>query len=77
MHQANRHINGLIGKKVFGREATYKEVPIILDEYANTSSAEAIIAFNKYNEDLKKGDMGLICAFGADYSIGSVLVRKL
>ena len=77
MHQANRHINGLIGKKVFGREATSKEVPIILDEYANTSSAGAIIAFNKYNEDLKKGDMGLICAFGAGYSIGSVLLRKL
>ncbi|MEQ9618411.1 MAG: beta-ketoacyl-ACP synthase III [Deltaproteobacteria bacterium] len=77
LHQANRHINGLIGKRIFGREATPEEVPIILDEYANTSSAGAIIAFNKHNKDLKKGDMGLICAFGAGYSIGSVLLRKL
>lgn len=77
LHQANRHINGSIGKKVFGREPAFGEVPIILNEYANTSSAGAIIAFHKHNDDLKKGDIGLICAFGAGYSIGSVLVRKL
>lgn len=77
LHQANRHINELIGKKVFGREPESGQLPMILNEYANTSSAGAIIAFHKHNGDLKKGDIGLICAFGAGYSIGTVLLRKL
>ncbi|MFB0538267.1 MAG: beta-ketoacyl-ACP synthase III [Anaerolineae bacterium] len=76
LHQANGRINRLISKKVFGREATGKESPIILDKYANTSSAGAIIAFHKYNDDLRIGDIGVICSFGAGYSIGSVVLRK-
>ena len=48
---------------------------MILDEYANTSSAGSIIAFHKYKDDLKAGDLGVICSFGAGYSIGSVVVR--
>ena len=76
LHQANLKINRMISKKVFRREATRKESPIILDEYANTSSSGAVIAFNRYNDDLKKGDIGVICAFGAGYSVGSVILRK-
>jgi beta-ketodecanoyl-[acyl-carrier-protein] synthase len=76
LHQANSRINRLVSKKVFGREATRKESPIILDEYGNTSSAGAIIAFHKYNDDLKIGDIGVLCSFGAGYSIGSVVLRK-
>ena len=49
---------------------------MILDEYANTSSAGSIIAFHKYRRDLQKGDVGVICSFGAGYSIGSVIVRR-
>ena len=51
-------------------------MPIVLDEYANTSSAGSIIAFHKYKADLKKGDIGVICSFGAGYSVGSVIVQK-
>lgn len=77
LHQANLHMNDLIGKKVLGREPTREEAPIILNEYANTSSAGSVIAFHKYSQDLKSGDLGVICSFGAGYSIGSVIVRKV
>ena len=49
---------------------------IILNEYANTSSAGSIIAFHTHSEDLAAGDLGLICSFGAGYSAGTVFVRK-
>ena len=52
------------------------EQPNILQDYANTSSAGSIIAFSKYSDDLTDGDTGLICSFGAGYSVGSVLVQR-
>lgn len=76
LHQANINMNLLIGKKLLGREATQEEAPIILDQYANTASAGSLIAFNLYQSDLKTGDIGVICSFGAGYSIGSLVVRK-
>jgi len=75
LHQANLNMNQLIARKVLGRDATVEEAPVILDEYANTSSAGSIIAFHKHKDDLKTGDLGVICSFGAGYSIGSVVVR--
>jgi beta-ketodecanoyl-[acyl-carrier-protein] synthase len=77
LHQANVNMNDMIARRVLGRDPINGEAPIILDEYANTSSAGSIIAFNKYSADLKAGDIGLLCAFGAGYSIGSVILRKL
>ncbi|HEX4183605.1 MAG TPA: beta-ketoacyl-ACP synthase III, partial [Caulobacteraceae bacterium] len=76
LHQANINMNELIGKRVLGREPTPEENVIILDEYANTSSAGSIIAFHTHSEDLASGDQGLICSFGAGYSAGTVFVRK-
>lgn len=77
LHQANVGMNQLVGKKLLGREATADEAPIILDEFANTASAGSVIAFHRHNADLASGDLGVICSFGAGYSIGSVVVRKL
>lgn len=77
LHQANIHMNDMIGRKVLGKEPEPGMAPVILDEYANTSSAGSIIAFHKYKDDLEPGDIGLICSFGAGYSVGSVVVRKL
>jgi len=77
LHQANLSMNLLISKKVLGREATKEEAPVILNEYANTSSAGSVIAFHKYNNDMAPGDIGVICSFGAGYSAGTVIVRKL
>lgn len=77
LHQANINMNDFIARRVLGRDPTPEESPIILDEYANTSSAGSIIAFHKYSQDLTPGDLGLICSFGAGYSAGTVIVRKL
>lgn len=76
LHQANLHMNELISRKVLGRDPSPQEAPVILDEFANTSSAGSIIAFHKYSDDLQTGDLGVICSFGAGYSIGSVIIKK-
>ncbi|HEY8948936.1 MAG TPA: beta-ketoacyl-ACP synthase III [Rhizomicrobium sp.] len=77
LHQANINMNDLIARKVLGRDPVPGEAPNILAEYANTSSAGSVIAFHKYSQDLKVGDIGLLCSFGAGYSAGSVILRKL
>ncbi|MFV1594796.1 beta-ketoacyl-ACP synthase III [Phaeobacter sp. JH20_36] len=76
LHQANKTMNDFIGKKVLGRTPEAGEQPNILQDYANTSSAGSIIAFSKYSDDLAEGDLGLICSFGAGYSVGSVILRR-
>jgi beta-ketodecanoyl-[acyl-carrier-protein] synthase len=76
LHQANKTMNDFIGKKVLGRVPEPGEQPNILQDYANTSSAGSIIAFDKYSDDLVPGDLGVICSFGAGYSVGSVLVKR-
>ncbi|KMK68883.1 beta-ketoacyl-ACP synthase III [Puniceibacterium sp. IMCC21224] len=76
LHQANKTMNDFIGRKVLGREPEPGEQPNILQDYANTSSAGSIIAFAKHSRDLTPGDLGLICSFGAGYSVGSVLLER-
>ena len=76
LHQANAGMNRLIAQRVLGHEANEDESPTVLDSYANTSSAGSIIAFHSHSQDLKSGDIGLICSFGAGYSAGSVFVKK-
>lgn len=76
LHQANINMNQLITKRLLGREPEFEEAPVVLDEYANTASAGSIIAFHKYNQDLATGDTGVICSFGAGYSVGSLVVQK-
>ncbi len=76
LHQANGNMNRLIAQKLFGKEVTDQQSPTILDTYANTSSAGSIIAFHKYKDDLNAGDFGVICSFGAGYSMGSVVVKR-
>ncbi len=77
LHQANRNMNELIMKYLLGRHATREEAPLILDTYANTASAGSIIAFNDHHDDLPAGAVGVLCSFGAGYSIGSVILRRL
>lgn len=76
LHQANLNMNNLIARRVLGRDPSEDEAPVILDRYANTSSAGSIIAFHLHHEDLAAGDLGVICSFGAGYSAGSVVVRR-
>jgi beta-ketodecanoyl-[acyl-carrier-protein] synthase len=76
LHQANLSMNQLIVKKLLGREVAEEDAPVILDRYANTSSAGSVIAFHLYQDDLAKGSLGVLSSFGAGYSIGSVILRK-
>ncbi|MBB5045810.1 beta-ketodecanoyl-[acyl-carrier-protein] synthase [Rhodopseudomonas rhenobacensis] len=76
LHQANINMNEMIGRRVLGRDPSPEENVIILDRYANTSSAGSIIAFHQHSDDMAAGELGLICSFGAGYSAGTVFVRK-
>jgi beta-ketodecanoyl-[acyl-carrier-protein] synthase len=77
LHQANQSMNELIAKRLLGRDATRQDAPLILDEYGNTASVGSLIAFAKYSDDLPAGTHGVISSFGAGYSIGSILVRRI
>ncbi len=76
LHQANINMNEMIGRKVLGRDPSPEENVIILDDYANTSSAGSVIAFHLHQQGMEAGEVGLICSFGAGYSAGTVFVRK-
>ncbi|MGO2414482.1 beta-ketoacyl-ACP synthase III [Cobetia crustatorum] len=76
LHQANRHMNDMIARRVLGRDPSEQEAPIILDRYANTSSAGSVIAFHLHHDDLAAGSLGVLCSFGAGYSAGSVLLKR-
>lgn len=75
LHQANLGMNQLVLKKLVG-DASDDRAPLILDEFANTASAGSVVAFHKHRSDLMRGDVGVICSFGAGYSVGSVVVKK-
>ena len=81
LHQANLGMNQLVIKKLVGADLSGTQghdlAPVILGEYANTASAGSVIAFHKHRADLRAGDVGVICSFGAGYSIGSVVVERL
>ena len=69
-------MNNMVIKELLGDDVNDENTPTILDRYANTASAGSIIAFNLHNKDLKKGDIGVICSFGAGYSVGCLVLRK-
>jgi len=77
LHQANQKLNEVVAEWVLGRTATRTEAPIILDEFGNTASAGSLIAFSRHSEDLAKGNYGLMCSFGAGYSLGSLLLQRM
>jgi len=76
LHQANINMNNMVIKELLGEDVDAESIPTVLDHYGNTASAGSIIAFHFYNDDLKKGDLGVICSFGAGYSVGSLVLRK-
>ena len=76
LHQANKSMNDFIGEKVLGRTPEPGEQPNILQDYANTSSAGINHRVFQIFQRLGDGDHGLICSFGAGYSVGSVIVEK-
>ena len=77
LHQANINMIDLILRTVMGKDADKAIAPISIYEYGNTSSASPIIAFHEHQEGIATGELGVICSFGAGYSIGSVIVKKV
>lgn len=76
LHQANINMNMYAAKKLLGHEPGPGEAPTVLENYGNTAGAGSIVAFHHHRGDLTAGDTGLICSFGAGYSIGSLMVEK-
>ncbi|MBR9726960.1 beta-ketoacyl-ACP synthase III [Shewanella intestini] len=76
LHQANINMNLFVVKKLLGDNVASDKAPIVLNEFANTASAGSVIAFHRHKADFKSGELGLLCSFGAGYSIGSVVLEK-
>ncbi|MBX3568403.1 MAG: beta-ketoacyl-ACP synthase III [Rhizobiaceae bacterium] len=77
LHQANARMNGMILKLAFGAEVGHDRAPMVLERLGNTAAAGAIIALKENHQDMARGDWGLLCAFGAGYSIGGALLRMM
>ncbi len=77
LHQANARMNAMILKLSFGHEVDHDRAPMVLDRLGNTAAAGAIIALSENHADMQPGELGLVCAFGAGYSIGAGLVRMM
>lgn len=77
LHQANINMNNFAAKHLLGQDPEPGRAPIVLDEFANTASAGSIIAFHRTQDDFKSGEKGLLCSFGAGYSVGSIVLEKV
>jgi beta-ketodecanoyl-[acyl-carrier-protein] synthase len=78
LHQANARMNAMILKLSFGGEDVgHDRAPMVLDRLGNTAAAGAIIALQENHKDMDAGEYGLLCAFGAGYSIGGALLRMM
>ncbi len=77
LHQANARMNAMILKLAFGKEVGQDRAPTVLERLGNTAAAGAIVALKENHEDMHAGDFGLLCAFGAGYSIGGALLRMM
>ena len=76
LHQANARMINLIVAKIIGTDQFDTSLaPMPIEKFGNLASAGSMFAFNIHN-DLKKGEKGLICSFGAGYSVCSIIVEK-
>lgn len=77
LHQSNINMNKRIAELIYGREATDDEIPHTLGKFGNTGAAGSIMAFNQNNKDLVSGDYCVLCAYGAGYAVGSIILQKI
>ena len=76
LHQANSRMVNLIVTKIIGSDNFDSSLaPLPIEKFGNLASAGSMFAFNLYN-DLEPGEKGLICSFGAGYSVCSIIVQK-
>ena len=77
LHQANGNMINFVAKKLKGENYRSEDAPMVLEKYGNVASAGSVIAFHETKDDFKSGEMGVICSFGAGYSICSLVVEKV
>ena len=77
LHQANGNMINFVAKKLKGDEYEPNAAPMVLEKYGNVASAGSVIAFHETKGDFQSGEMGVICSFGAGYSICSLVVEKV
>ena len=77
LHQANGNMINFVAKKLKGEDYDQNAAPMILEKYGNVASAGSVIAFHETKDDFQSGEMGVICSFGAGYSICSLVVEKV
>ena len=77
LHQANGNMINFIAKKLKGEDYDPKIAPMVLEKYGNVASAGSVIAFHETKGDFVSGEIGVICSFGAGYSICSLVVEKV
>ena len=77
LHQANARMNQMILKLAFGREIGHDIAPMVLEELGNTAAAGAVLALAQNHRDMEAGEYGLLCTYGAGYSIGGALLRMM
>ena len=76
LHQANARMVNLIVSKIIGsNDFDTSLAPLPIEKFGNLASAGSMFAFNLHN-DLQTGEKGLICSFGAGYSVCSIIVEK-
>ena len=77
LHQANGKMIRLIASKILGDDNFDPDlVPMPIKQFGNLASVGSLFAFN-LNNDLEAGDKGVICSFGAGYSVCSIIVEKI
>lgn len=77
LHQANVHMDHAIARNVWRREVTNDELPLTLSKYGNTGAAGVMMAFHECHQDLAPGSLGVLCSFGAGYTVGSIVLKKI
>jgi len=76
LHQANGKMIRLITSKILNTDDFDESItPMPITKFGNLASVGSLFAFN-LNNDLTQGQKGVICSFGAGYSVCSIIVEK-
>ncbi|MGL4636183.1 MAG: beta-ketoacyl-ACP synthase III [Beijerinckiaceae bacterium] len=76
LHQANLKLLRSLVKHIANDELMAR-VPIVLDEIGNVASPGSLIAFDRTRGEVPIGGHGILCSFGAGYSIGCLLLKRV
>ncbi len=77
LHQANSQMSASIGRRLLARDPSEAELPSVLGDFGNTAAAGALISFDRHHGDLEPGALGILCAFGAGYTVSGQLLRRI